>query len=431
MNSDDDPEHFGFKPVEHYKAAYRDFNLNTYRATWVGSPGGDKWIVAPQPHVSFQWNGNECQNGSGLSVSGAFGSWQEPSLGHPTMFVHQTDPELDVIPDIPNQDQYIDKAMKTLLPGIRPVTSLPVSLYEIGDIAHMATLARDIAHNIRDLEAFWDAFNRELNRSKIYRYPGNLPLMRWLGLGANWYLNDEFNIKPLLSDIAALQRGLRDSQMALRQLLTNANKPQLKHFHAPIEEFAEEHSLWDGTIVPSYLVGGQGARRDVVYPTRLFAATIEYSYTIPEMSEGEYALNALWDRLGFNMNPALIWKAIPWTFVVDWVVNVSELLDQFKLRAIQPKTRIRQFCCSHHVVRDITTYFSSGISATSGNAELTLSYHADAYKRIVIRAADFLLRSVSLTGMNPKEFTLIAALALSKLKRARTPSGNVVWNPGG
>lgn len=32
---------------------------------------------------------------------------------------------------------------------------------------------------------------------------------------------------------------------------------------------------------------------------------------------------------GLRITPSTVWNAIPWTFVIDWLVNVTDFLEQF------------------------------------------------------------------------------------------------------
>lgn len=56
----------------------------------------------------------------------------------------------------------------------------------------------------------------------------------------------------------------------------------------------------------------------------------------------------------FGFNPFRLsnyWNAIPWTFVVDWVVDIGDLLDKYLSRELVPaKVTIHDFCVSQKSV---------------------------------------------------------------------------------
>ncbi len=51
---------------------------------------------------------------------------------------------------------------------------------------------------------------------------------------------------------------------------------------------------------------------------------------IPELETMEGILRVYLDVLGFELNPRIIWDAIPFTFVLDWFFDVGGWLNRFK-----------------------------------------------------------------------------------------------------
>lgn len=48
----------------------------------------------------------------------------------------------------------------------------------------------------------------------------------------------------------------------------------------------------------------------------------------------------LLDALGVNSNPAILWNAVKYTFILDWVLGVGRYLDQFKRPLMEPLVNI-------------------------------------------------------------------------------------------
>jgi hypothetical protein len=42
-------------------------------------------------------------------------------------------------------------------------------------------------------------------------------------------------------------------------------------------------------------------------------------------------LSGLLDTLGFELNPRIIWEAVPFTFVIDWFFGVGTFLQRLKI----------------------------------------------------------------------------------------------------
>jgi len=143
---------------------------------------------------------------------------------------------------------------------------------------------------------------------------------------------------------------------------------------------------------------------NVVTLTKLFCATIEYRYKINDLSGRDVdVLNAFLDRVGINLNPSIVWNAIPWTFVLDWVMDVSTWLDQFKVRNIEPQTAISQYCYSWKINRCINAGTHKGAA---------FSVNEYAYKRVPYNPD--ITRSITTSGLNLREFSLLGALGITR-----------------
>jgi hypothetical protein len=149
--------------------------------------------------------------------------------------------------------------------------------------------------------------------------------------------------------------------------------------------------------------------RRVTYDVRKFHATMVYSYTLPTIMGPYRELLGLLDGLGINLNPAIIWNAIPWSFVVDWFIGISRWLNQFQVRNIEPVVQIHGFCYSLHAKRVVQTTVSS--TAYAGQV---MAISEEAYERNVGLDQAAITSAFRTSGLNPKEFSLSAALALSR-----------------
>jgi hypothetical protein len=149
------------------------------------------------------------------------------------------------------------------------------------------------------------------------------------------------------------------------------------------------------------------ARRLVYYPLRRFYGNMTYWYTVPTMGGLIDQTNAFLDDIGINLNPAIVWNAIPWSFVIDWVLNVNLWLDQFKYRQLEPVTVIGQYCWTMHVKRVTTLMMGYG-----GSANPVQRISEEAYRRQV--AVPNWISSIQTSGLSLKEFSLASALAITR-----------------
>lgn len=73
-------------------------------------------------------------------------------------------------------------------------------------------------------------------------------------------------------------------------------------------------------------------RRDSYDYRPRYHATIDYTYSLPDYKSFKSmrrTLRGFLDAFGVKFDPSIIWNAIPFSFVVDWVVDVGGWLRQF------------------------------------------------------------------------------------------------------
>jgi hypothetical protein len=90
----------------------------------------------------------------------------------------------------------------------------------------------------------------------------------------------------------------------------------------------------------------------LAYPKVDVRYTIKYSYYLPFVSELQAQMRAYADAFGLTWDPQIIWDAIPFSFVVDWVFDVGGWLNAaFSHSWIDPILRIHEVCFSYSVVQ--------------------------------------------------------------------------------
>jgi hypothetical protein len=146
----------------------------------------------------------------------------------------------------------------------------------------------------------------------------------------------------------------------------------------------------------------------------VFNATIRYSYTLSNWERNNALLGGFLDAVGANLNPAIIWNAIPWTFVLDWVLGVSNFLEQATVHWLEPVCTIDDYCCSVKIDRTIECYqtFNHGSSYHPQQPVIVSRIHESAYRRF-LGIPDY-ASSIQSSGLSLTEFSLSAALIASR-----------------
>lgn len=316
-------------------------------------------------------------------------------------------------------------ALNSMLPQIRPRLSLINSIYELKDFK---SLARSVLRLSRSYGSLNDLLSRgRVNfrtwmRGQIQRYR-EAPLRRILRSSADGWLQYHFAWRPLVSDIIAVKAAIYETRKQIENLLAREGLPQEHHFRRSLsEQYVDKDEV---TVAPksgyysdcSTIWGSCRYTRLVVHTNPIFQGTIHYSYELDEWSRQHAAMNGFLDALGVRLDPAIIWNAIPWTFVIDWVAGVSSWLKSFARSNLDPRTHITGCTFSIKVDRRIATTFqgSYNTGGPQGNVIPVLDMHEIAYRRDLLCAEDY-KRSLQLSGLNLREFSLAAALGLTRLR---------------
>jgi len=324
-------------------------------------------------------------------------------------------------------DAMVNRACKHFFPSIKSELSLVNSLIELKDFKTVP----------RTLSKMKSLFSKNIAKKTLSKI---------LNAGSDGYLQTQFNLLPLLSDISGIQNALDTARRKAEKLIDRELKIETRHFTADFgnatyknrDETSTTYSPFEtgsgrlalmGCTTP-YTVSsdpscyGCRTRRIVHYTKRKFHAQIVYSYVFTDLQKQYYKLFSLLDAFGVQLNPAIIWNAIPWTFVVDWVVGVSRFLDQYKLQNMEPVIVVHKFLASQSIERKITLDLESGISTTYKNiprGTRTMVITESSYRRKVGFTSNQWSQGITASGLSFKEITLAGALSVPRILKRLKP----------
>lgn len=401
-----------WKPCQHYKrwAEYSpvDGDVECYTPLYP-----DKGLRVSIPHRPYT-----CYWGARTSNIGPPGY---PFQGQPSWYSEQEG--TDLIPPPSNLEELIAASIKTMRPGIKAELSLLNSIYELKD---MKTLVRTKDKFVET----WNSIRRMLASNQAKGVNKSI-----LGSTAEAYLQQQFNLSPLVGDIVGIYKTLTTLEKRVKRILKSNGKVVTRHFLSELEPSTTIVDNWppDSStlhltnlgVYGDYVCGDGRYHRTIEVSPSVFRAHCTMRYTLGKM-EVEYArLFALLDSFGVNLNPAIVWNAIPWSFVVDWVVGVSQFLDDFKTRNLEPEVEILQYCWTLTKRRtarvNVSFDFYDGYDASrpmkSSYSMKMPVIHESAFRRDVVLPTSSLLTT---SGVNLREVTLASALAYTRSDRKRS-----------
>jgi hypothetical protein len=362
------------------------------------------------------------------NYSTPFGEAGEPNSGLPAFYQLNT---IDgtFVPAPVGLDDLNDRALKAMLPQIKENLSLVNSIIELKDFKSLPGLIR----RFREIVPFVTRF---LKTKK------SIPtLLDFLRLPSETYLTYQFAMAPLVRDIMGLYASLADYQAQINDLINREGKMQTHHFSYKWFEFPEsltETSPSYGLDQPPSSVDDPAytwnQERVTFHSASEFHAEIQYNYNYTKFQRTYASLLRLLDRLGINFNTQIVWNALPWSFVVDWVVDVSQFLGYYgKVKNMEPVINILQYLWSikrsRKIKVDMICNTVHPLVPNHYTPGTRISYPVvteTAFRRQVGLPG---VSSITTSGLSPKELSLGAALAICQ-RRYRGPRRLSAPRPG-
>jgi hypothetical protein len=343
-----------------------------------------------------------------------FGAPGSLNDGLPALYIPSAGPGF--VPAPPDLTSLIASSLQTMLPRIKAELSSVNSTIELKDFASLEGTIR----NIDKLQVGL------LRKKRAFKNIAHI-----LRVAADVYLQAKFNILPLISDVNGVYRSLANIEKRINALVSRAGKLQVKHFRVPLTDLRGSQESESGRTVGSFRrIGGEADlssystadnERTVQVDASEFHAQIQFNYHYSVYQLEHARVLALLDAWGLNINPQIIWNAIPWSFVVDWLVGVGQWLGTTRIGHMDPQINIMQYLWSVRRSRRITVtsritsrlyYPDTGDATTAPLEGIT---HPVVFESAYRRQSG--LPSVSLlttSGLNSTEFTLGAALAITR-----------------
>lgn len=341
-----------------------------------------------------------------------FGEAGKLNLGLPPFYLEQETGRFVTPPS--TLGSLYTTAMQNIIPAIKSDLSLINSVIELKDfksLPRMLVQLKSAIPLIRKFFTYYDASRpaRELSKTS-----------------AGAFLQWKFAIAPLLSDLAAIRAAISSYERKITSLVARTGGKQTRHFTWRWNEFDDVDETSSGGF-PQPWLGQNGCvlydcRRKVRYRPSEFHAEVEFNYNYTQYQQQHAVVLGLLDALGVNFNPAIIWNALPWSFVVDWFVKVANQLEQFKIRNLEPQINIHQFLWSIKRVRTIECDVGPSPAVTELEGTLDRSrtslpvVREEAYGRFLDHP---IASSIELSGLSSMEFTLGAAIVIAQGRRRK------------
>jgi hypothetical protein len=156
---------------------------------------------------------------------------------------------------------------------------------------------------------------------------------------AGLHLNYQYGWKPTVGDLSSLIEavtGLRSKLAAFKSQLGRTFQGSM----SPTQSLATSAS---GSF--AYPSGSHAIHYSASCQRKLQCFIAWQPQPLAVMGPMDEVLRGLLDALGFELNPSIIWDALPFTFVIDWFFDVGSWLSRYRVDTLElPILMIDSFC---------------------------------------------------------------------------------------
>ena len=307
------------------------------------------------------------------------------------------------------------EAVTAMWPEIKAQLSVINSILELKDFKHLPKLLKQTQGSLNSLLSFMkcQGLLAMLKQRKFKK----LTLKQLVEVITGQHLNYMFAVAPLVSDLNAIRRVITKADQQINNLLEQEGKDLTSHFSAniPLSQFEKT-----GDFGGSYWQGSKWYQHKIqtlMPEDAKYTALMRYQYVLPKMLREHARVLGWLDAFGINFNPAIIWNAIPFSFVVDWISNVGKAVDSYKGSLLAPIVSIEGFCHSlSYKLEDEIWIYPYRSQCIAGEADYEWSAAAALWshrtRRVYVRrtAVPDLFTTIHGAEFSTTEITLAASL---------------------
>jgi hypothetical protein len=303
-----------------------------------------------------------------------------------------------------NWESYAATGFQALQPDLTQV-SIPNFLIDIKQIG-------DLANDIRPFITRTAAGQNQLINDllKVSQKSGKEQLRAAAKVAAGKRLSYKFGWKPTKGDLLSAFKAVATLRNTLHTFKELANIDL--SFTKTLEKQSIGH---DGT----FLLNG-----DVHYQVRWrssLTSKVQYHarYRIqPIVAIGplDEKIRGYLDALGFELNPQIAWDAIPFSFVLDWFLNVGDWLSQFKIDALHIPVLLSDSSVDYKEEYEVTSKVAvnpNGYPTDVSTRTLPAGYvtHDTLFHRMPVDPSLTLLKSLKWKNPTGSQWTNLVSLA--------------------
>lgn len=232
------------------------------------------------------------------------------------------------------------------------------------------------------------------------------------------WLNTQFGWVPFLSDFRNFYQTTKNLEKQIQYLKNNNGKWVKRDCTVSRREEREQFSYSDVTshapTLNSYFYT-QSAYKAVGH-TKLFKVTNvhdwfegRFRYYIPNIDTPEWRTRAIAELYGAKPNAALLWELTPWSWLIDWVSNVGDVISNM----------------DNHLAENLAASYAYSMSTVNYTLELESRHKSDVFDHVDTWSQEFTSKGRDVASpfgfaLTPdmfswRQWSILGALGISRL----------------
>lgn len=238
------------------------------------------------------------------------------------------------------------------------------------------------------------------------------------------YLTYQFGWKPLISDVSSTIKAAQNANRILEQFRRDDGKLVRRRYQFPSTTSISDpvKTTYSGygfapTGVPNLnLACGESTNMTFdsfftrkVERSQWFSGAFTYHMPIADTTLGRIARNMAEVRklYGLSIDPEVIWNVLPWSWAVDWAVNIGDLLANASDAMTDGLVMPYGYMMEHTIVTD--TY--EAVLPIPQVGRTSVSLVTETKKRVQASPYGF---GLTWDGFSPYQLSIMAALGISR-----------------
>lgn len=228
------------------------------------------------------------------------------------------------------------------------------------------------------------------------------------------YLNYQFGISPIISDIQSLKSTVAEAEQQLYQWYRDSNRVIRRRYS--FEPVMDHQIIENDFVVPSYMVTphtSTGYLRGDLTIHRTIKREVWFSgawiYRIPNFESDFAKTFAEFNRL-YGLMPSIgsMWQIAPWSWLVDWQLNTRHIARNLSNGRLDRLVLLRGYVMSKTTVSERQVYKSRATAPQYSTATITTVVKQRS------KAQPYGIGWKPGMELSPYQLSILAALGISK-----------------